>query len=210
MIELNVMSFDVGREYSLVRNFMQRRFLTNFIKSEDCNVVMLRGDNVGSNINLKKLDDKYNMTEYKGGTGTLYKNNLTILSEVDYPDICNVSLTRFDNKFLLFINVNLESVDNIDDLIKICDRYGDKDSDYYVARRVVAGKIPSKVNMEAFSELVGLKNVYCKKYDDYSDYVLASDNLGINYTRICPGIVDILNVGESYPVVTSLCYKKTK
>lgn len=216
MKNLKIVSFNIGSKYIPIKDNRKKQIITDFINEEDYDIVMLQGDNVSSNINTKSLD--YNSTKFNNRVVTLYKDGLPLLGELTYGGVCNVSLTNYARTFLACININLKNNNEVREMIEVCNKYGNYDSEYFVRNRVVAGKFPSGFNLQGFCnemDLVDISSLIGKSYYDKNDkemlnHILISKSLESEDVHKCIGIVDIAKVGEDYPIEASLTYKKIR
>ena len=170
MINLKILNINLERNFFLSK----KELLKEKLKYGDYDIVLMQRGDLG--LDNKRLG--YKMLKNEKSLITLYKDQFPgFIDENDlgFGVVSNLVL-YYHNFPLSIINVNCKNkesffnVRSFSTVEKICEKYSNPNSQYYVRSRIVAGLFPKNVDIEEF----------CQKYDLYDIFKKESKN-NINY-----------------------------
>ena len=215
MENIRILSMNLGRSFVPVKDRKRKAYITDFINEEGYDIVMLQGDSIKHNINLKQpqLNSSYNKIVYNDKVATLYKSSLPFDDEVmvnfSYDVPVTSSIFSYKDFPMAFINVNCEDPYNIDSVCDICDSFG---NDRYLPTRVVAGRFPREVNINRLCQVLALDDIstlvrqemYVKNNREMLNHFFISRNLECMNVHKLTGMTEISGIGEAYPIEVTL------
>ena len=215
-MSLKILSFNLGNRYILV-NRREKDYVTDFILNQDCDIVMLQGNNLRKRVNLRDID--YNITHLDNRTLSLCKKKFPILGEYSLENGTFSSfVTYYNSEPVNCINVNscdLKEMNEVDRMFRV---YLDPRSDYYLKNAIVTGRLPRELDTNSFcdnydlddlSTRVGI-NYYEKTNKEMVEHLFVSRKLNCDSIYKHIGVVDNSNMGKGYPIEACLTYKKTR
>lgn len=215
MGNIRILSMNLGRSFVPIKDKKRKAYITDFISEEGYDIVMLQGDSIKNNINLKQpqLNSSYNKIVYNDKVATLYKSSLPFDDEVmvnfSYDVPVTASIFSYKDFPMAFINVNCEDPYNIDGVCDICDPFG---NDRYLPTRVVAGRFPREVNINKLCQVLALDDIstlvrqemYVKNNRGMLNHFFISRNLECMNVHKLTGMTEISGIGEAYPIEVTL------
>lgn len=215
MGNIRILSMNLGRSFVPIKDKKRKAYITDFISEEGYDIVMLQGDSIKNNINLKQpqLNSSYNKIVYNDKVATLYKSSLPFDDEVmvnfSYDVPVTSSIFSYKDFPMAFINVNCEDPYNIDSVCDICDPFG---NDRYLPTRVVAGRFPREVNINKLCQVLALDDIstlvrqemYVKNNREMLNHFFISRNLECMNVHKLTGMAEISGIGEAYPIEVTL------
>ena len=218
MKNLKILSMNLGYGFIPIKDRKKKIILKEQIKKEDYDIVMLQG----SDITVNYEDFDYKAINSNDKAVTFFKEDLPICNtEVFSSGVVNALVTSYKCKPLAVINVNCKdmknnSYDAFDKVLKICSKYSNSASEYFVRRMIVAGRFPREVDTNEFcdmfdlddvSTLVGLET-HRKNNREMLNHFFISRSLEAESVHKLVGMSEVSKIGEAYPIEASISYKK--
>ena len=213
MENLKILSMNLGRSFIPIKDKSKRELITDFIRDEDYNIIMLQGNNLTSNISFN--DFGYNAINYENKMAILYDSKLIGFSNVDKSKFANSTII-YDEGPIACINVNCSNPNNMSDVFEMCDAYSNPHRKHSVNTRIIAGRFPKELDTNEFCDLFDLEDIstlvgrdsHTENNRDMLNHVFISRNLEASNIRKLVGLTEVSKVGEAYPVEAVLSYKK--
>ncbi len=208
MKNLRILSMNLGRRFVPIKDKGKREYITDFIKEEGYDIVMLQGNGVGRNSFFKNLG--YDYTDSSKDVITLVSNRTIVESKV--TDVLNCSIISNIDRPVMLVNVNYKNLKNIDELFDVCDIYSKEKDAHYVRSRIIAGRFPNafdtnefcdQFNLDDISTLVG-HDTHIKNNREMVNHFFISRNLEALSVHKLVGMTEVSGIGEAYPIEVTL------
>mgnify|MGYP005804326373 CR=1 FL=1 len=206
MENLRILSMNLGRRFVPIKDKGKREYITDFIKEEGYDIVMLQGNYINLGV------DNYITVNNNKKVSLLCHDGLTGFdSEVGYKDVKS-SIIYCNNFVLACINVNCKNANNMSDVFKVCDDYSRHDSEYYLSDRIVVGRFPREVDTNQFCDMFDLEDVstlvgrdtHIKNNREMVNHFFISRNLEALSVHKLVGMTEVSGIGEAYPIEVTL------
>lgn len=209
MENLKILSMNLGRRFVPIKDKGKRKYLMDFIKAEDYDIVMLQGKAITTNINFSKMDCD----------AVTYYNRMTLLYDKplkgydsDFKSKVVSSTVMYNKDLIACINVNCDNPKNMEDVYKVCEAYSNPNTIYNLKTRIVAGRLPREVDTNEFcdafdlddiSTLVGVMS-HVKNNREMVNHFFISRDLEAESVHKLVGMTEVYGIGEAYPIEVTL------
>ena len=179
MENLKILSMNLERNFFLSKKELKtRELLKDKLRYNDYDIILMQRGDLG--LDNKRLG--YKKIKKENSLITLYKDKFPgFIDENDLGfDIVSNLVIYYHNLPISIINVNCknkESFFNIrsfSTVEKICEKYSNPDSQYYVRSRIVAGEFPKNVDIEEFCQKYALYDISKKESKDNINHFFIS------------------------------------
>ena len=220
MKNLKILSMNLGYGFIPIKDRKKKMILKEQIKKEDYDIVMLQGNSI--TVNYEDLG--YEAINSNDKTVTFFKENLPICNTELFGS--NVLVTSYYSRPLVVVNVNCKNmksdsydVRSFDYVLKICRKYSDPASEYFVRRMIVAGRFPRDVDTNIFCDMFDLDDVstlvgidtHIKNNREMLNHFFISRSLEAESVHKLVGMSEVTKVGEAYPIEASVfTYRKAR
>ncbi len=209
MENLKILSMNLGRRFVPIKDKGKRKYLMDFIKAEDYDIVMLQGKAITTNINFSKMDCD----------AVTYYNRMTLLYDKplkgydsDFKSKVVSSTVMYNKDLIACINVNCDNPKNMEDVYKVCEAYSNPNATHALETRIVAGRLPREVDTNEFcdafdlddiSTLVGVMS-HAKNNREMVNHFFISRDLEAESVHKLVGMTEVYGIGEAYPIEVTL------
>ena len=212
MENLKILSMNLGNGFIPIKDRRKKVILREKLE-EDYDVILLQGNNINFNFD----DSNYNAINDNNKIVTLLKKDFKNFSSGPIGTaLQNNMIIYYDNRPLSIMNVNCKQLSDFKIVVEKTSEYSDEDSPYYVRSRIVAGRFPEGVNINAFCEKFGLKDLSSTVGQSFHEehgrkmlnHFFISNNLECAHFYKLVGLVEHSKAFEAYPMEASISHQK--
>ena len=216
MKNFKILSMNLGKSFIPVIDKKKRKYITEFLDEKNYDIIMLQGENIPRNLDLKYISTNYGVIRKNKGLITLHDKNLYVSPFFTDSNYIDTNMAHNDMKFLAFLNINCKDLKDFYDVDNICKSYSDINSRNYIISRIITGRLPREVNIDSFCKSLKLKDIstdigkitHKENNREIINHFFISDNLEVTNIHKLVGITEVSKIGEAYPIEVSLTYKK--